>query len=59
MKLRINLRVKKIRINLGWYPGEPFALFSLAILKHEGSSGLLDILDLQVGRFVVAIYYTW
>jgi len=53
MKLFINLRKWHLFLSAGWYNGEPFAVFQLAIGQVIEPDTLV-LFDIQVARFALS-----
>ena len=57
MKSYIRWYPGRFEVNLGWFPGDPLALFQLVLLHWDKSMGWLNIFFVQFLRFSLGIYF--
>jgi hypothetical protein len=55
MKSNINLQIKKLSIEIGWFSGEDFCLFRVEVGRNWGFA--ISILSIQILKF--AFNLTW
>ena len=54
IKPRLNLRIGRLDLGIGWYSGEDFALFAMAIGENIGDISL-TIFSMHIAKFCIFI----
>ncbi len=53
-QMNVRLRTKKVNVEIGWFSGDPFALFELKILELDREWNVV-LLHFQIAKFVLDI----